>query len=232
MEHIRNVKHFIEIQLLEKHSNFDGPLLEIGCGRGKKTTWLGSFEQFKVVGVDVDAEEIQRAKHNITPYTQFICQDIFDMTDQYPGILLTEVLEHIPEPQAFLQQIYHLCKPGGFLILTTPNGYCLKELMMRGSTWIFPKRIRAWYRHQIGHDQIFNESPHVQWFTLRRLRKMLIDVGFSIEEAAAFNLWSEIRWTFFTWIKLPRQLKTIEQQITPYTPVWMREHWGVYAVKE
>ncbi len=67
MEHIRNVKHFIEIQLLEKHSNFDGPLLEIGCGRGKKTTWLGSFEQFKVVGVDVDAEEIQRAKHNITP---------------------------------------------------------------------------------------------------------------------------------------------------------------------
>lgn len=40
----------------------------------------------------------------------------------YDGVVSVEVIEHVPEDSLFVRQIHRILKPGGFLVLTTPNG--------------------------------------------------------------------------------------------------------------
>lgn len=49
--------------------------------------------------------------------------------EPFDAVLAGEVLEHVAHPDRFMQSIAHLVKPGGYLILTTPNGgYFLNRL--------------------------------------------------------------------------------------------------------
>lgn len=41
-------------------------------------------------------------------------------TDYFDVVLLSNVLEHIPEPERLLREIYRILKPGGKLIMVTP----------------------------------------------------------------------------------------------------------------
>lgn len=43
-------------------------------------------------------------------------------SESYDGVVSVEVIEHVPNDAAFISQIHRLLKPGGSLVLTTPNG--------------------------------------------------------------------------------------------------------------
>lgn len=49
-------------------------------------------------------------------------------TGSYDGVLCIEVLEHIVEDEAFIEQTARILKPGGWLYLTTPNGDYIKNV--------------------------------------------------------------------------------------------------------
>ncbi len=42
--------------------------------------------------------------------------------DSFDGVITIEVIEHVPEDELFVKNIARVLKPGGFLILSTPNG--------------------------------------------------------------------------------------------------------------
>lgn len=50
--------------------------------------------------------------------------NMFDLRVEMPFdiVLMTEVIEHVAHPDQFLQQAAALAKPGGYVIMTTPNG--------------------------------------------------------------------------------------------------------------
>lgn len=57
--------------------------------------------------------------------------NVFDLHFPKPFdvILITEIIEHVAHPDAFLKKIGELVKPGGYVVLTTPNGgYFLNKL--------------------------------------------------------------------------------------------------------
>jgi len=49
-----------------------------------------------------------------------------DMT--YDGVVSVEVIEHVPDDSAFVRQIHRVLKPGGAVIMTTPNGETKKNV--------------------------------------------------------------------------------------------------------
>ena len=56
------------------------------------------------------------------PYHDYVC-DIQDIPEnnQYDLILLTEVLEHVPDPVATLKKMYKLLNKDGYLVTTVPS---------------------------------------------------------------------------------------------------------------
>jgi len=82
------------------------------------------------------------------PYAavDYVC----DLTDipveeaRYEGVLLTQVLEHVPEPQPVLRELFRILAPGGRLWLTAPLFYAEHE-----QPYDFYRYTQFGFRHQL-----------------------------------------------------------------------------------
>jgi 2-polyprenyl-6-hydroxyphenyl methylase/3-demethylubiquinone-9 3-methyltransferase len=76
---------------------------------------------------------------------EFMPGDIFrlEALPKYDVVLATEVIEHVAHPDAFLVKIARLVRPGGFVVLTTPNGEYFRNTLPRFSDTPNPERFEA-----------------------------------------------------------------------------------------
>jgi 2-polyprenyl-3-methyl-5-hydroxy-6-metoxy-1,4-benzoquinol methylase len=97
-----------------------GRLLEIGCGSGRM---LKSMQEkgWDVVGVDPDPIAIKNAKSKGLIVYQGILADQKFSDDSFDAIALSHVIEHVPDPLSLLKECERILKPGGHLVLITPN---------------------------------------------------------------------------------------------------------------
>lgn len=71
---------------------------------------------------DAMLAEIKRRRSNVGSIK---LEDITETTFNdctFDGVVSVEVIEHVPDDTAFVSQIHRILKPGGILVLTTPNG--------------------------------------------------------------------------------------------------------------
>lgn len=64
-------------------------------------------------------------------HIEFAPGNAFDLAEnhKFDLVLLTEMIEHVAHPDRLLMQMAQLVKPGGYIIMTTPNGeYFLNSL--------------------------------------------------------------------------------------------------------
>lgn len=108
-----------------------GRVLDIACGVGYGTQMIAKakkHEVTEVLGVDLDEETITYAKanyyHPLVKYQQASAADrsLPKLLGQFDTIISFETLEHLQEEKQFLNNLYHLLKPGGTLIISTPFG--------------------------------------------------------------------------------------------------------------
>lgn len=107
-----------EILRLGFRENGQLRILDVGCGDGLLFPSLAGFG--RVFGVEADESTFVPD----TPWRgQIYCQP-FDTAFQplltFDLILMLDVLEHLPEPAAALQQACRLLNPGGRILITVP----------------------------------------------------------------------------------------------------------------
>src|SRR5215831_9247945 len=93
-------------------------ILDMGCGTGWLTSILSEFGE--AVGVDL-APEAARKRH---PHIQFVGADITNWRpelDRFDVVVSQEVIEHVHDQVGLVGLVHRLLRPGGYLILTTPN---------------------------------------------------------------------------------------------------------------
>lgn len=71
----------------------------------------------------------------------------------FDGVVSVEVLEHVEEDEAFAANVARVLKPGGFFLMTTPNGDFVKNTN--------PDHKRHYLRNQL-HDLLANHFDEVQ----------------------------------------------------------------------
>ncbi|MFN3529224.1 MAG: class I SAM-dependent methyltransferase [Bacteroidia bacterium] len=110
-------RHIIAYQ--EAATRIGGYVLEVGCGEGYGISILAPVcDQY--LGIDKFPTQIDLPKHarilqlEVPPFTG-LADDSFDYVVSF------QVIEHIQDDLRFLQEIRRVLKPGGKLILTTPN---------------------------------------------------------------------------------------------------------------
>lgn len=100
-------------------------VLDCGCGEGYGTALLAERATLSV-GLDREPEVVAyaTAKYREADRAAFVAAS----ADQLPFaeasfdvIVCFQVLEHLPDPLAFLHEVRRLLAPGGVFMLTTPN---------------------------------------------------------------------------------------------------------------
>ena len=136
-----------------------GEMLDIGCGKlPYKEYVLSNSKITKYIGLDIE---------NALEYEQGVSSDYtwdglkmpFD-DESYDSAFGTEVLEHCPDPEIVLKEVYRVLKPGGVFYLTVPF---------------------LWNLHEVPHDE-YRYTP----FSLRR---HLENSGFSNIDIQATGGW-------------------------------------------
>jgi SAM-dependent methyltransferase len=115
-------------------------ICDLGCGVGWISAELAKFG--RVTGVDLSPEGVRIATAR-WPSINFIVADILSWrpTKQFDIVVSSEVIEHIEEKEQFADTVSALVRPGGYLILTTPNKYWKAAAFAGGAR---PQTIEAW----------------------------------------------------------------------------------------
>jgi SAM-dependent methyltransferase len=97
-------------------------VLEVGCGEGYGTALLAATAS-RVLGVDYDAETVAHAAANY-PQAAFVLANLaaLPVPSASVDVLATlQVIEHVWNHREFVQECLRALRPGGLLIVTTPN---------------------------------------------------------------------------------------------------------------
>lgn len=97
-------------------------ILEVGCGQGYLTYALVKAG-FNAIGLDISDTAVASARHRYGNF--YFCEEaktFFMKTKERPSfIILSEVIEHLPDPASFISELMDYLQPGGAIIVTTPN---------------------------------------------------------------------------------------------------------------
>ena len=96
-------------------------ICDLGCGAGWLTNMLSAFGP--TLGVELSPQAVELARQRY-PGAEFICADATrwePQKAQFDVVVSQEVLEHIVDKRAYLRVARRSLKPGGCLVMTTPN---------------------------------------------------------------------------------------------------------------
>ncbi|NPV86388.1 MAG: class I SAM-dependent methyltransferase [Anaerolineae bacterium] len=108
--------------LAQKYGAREGNVLEVGCGMGDLLAWFP--HAYRTYGVDVNLWALLLARKNV-PQAQFLrllAEDLDIFPESYFQIVIAKhIVEHLHDPFAVIGKVSRLLKPGGLLLMATPN---------------------------------------------------------------------------------------------------------------
>lgn len=98
--------------------------IDIACGTGYGTALL-SEKVTQVIGIDISDEALEFAQSNYaSPKVAFIksfAEKTFFKDKSFDAVIAFEMIEHLDNPKSFLIEASRILKPGGYLLISTPN---------------------------------------------------------------------------------------------------------------
>lgn len=101
-------------------------VLDIGCGGGLVSEPLARLGAH-MTGIDPARENIEAARAHAEPqglaidYRATTVEALVEAGAQFDAVLCLEVVEHVPDPAAFLALCTKLVRPGGLMVTSTIN---------------------------------------------------------------------------------------------------------------
>ena len=152
-------------------------ILDLGCASGYLARELKRTDNF-VAGLDISDKFAQTLKNDLDYFAIFdIEEDIWPqefLTDKFDLIIGAEVIEHLFSPQEFLKKIKKVLKPGGEVIITTPNFL------------VWNNRLRM-LLGQYGNKEKFFDQGHINLFSYCGFKKLLRENDYQV--LAEDNVW-------------------------------------------
>jgi len=154
-------------QLQNRMPPFEGlRLLDYGCGLGSLLVVAREFG-FTPEGIEQDPVACHEASATVGNRIYRSIDDLsrHDPAARFDLVTVWNVIEHLREPWADLQQLRRLLRPGGSLLVTTMNVHCVRA-RLEGSKW-----------------ENYANPTHFYYFDRRSLQRLIRHAGFgSVKE--------------------------------------------------
>jgi len=151
----------------------NGRLLDVGCGSGD---WLLMMRDlgWKVVGSDFDQQAVKVGAERGLDISLGSLEEQSYPDNSFDAVTLSHVIEHVPAPLETLQECFRILKPGGKIVLLTPNGQSLSHRVFKA-------------------DWRGLEPPrHLHIFSLGSMDRLLAQAGFPQRSVRPFIVTSVI----------------------------------------
>lgn len=161
-----------------------GILLDVGCGRGDLMAYAGGgFERY--VGADVLRFDGFPADADLLAVD--LDTGRVPATDGFADVVAAvETIEHLENPRAFCRELTRLAKPGGWIVVTTPN-----QLSVLGKLGLVLLNEFPWFRGR-------NYPAHITALLEVDLRRIAAECGW-VDVAVGYSGRGRMPGTRYSW---------------------------------
>lgn len=140
-------------------------ILDLGCGNGRLLTQLRAHgpASWELVGVDFSEAAVRQCREKGFRARAMRIEDFTAEDGTFDAVIMLQLIEHLEDPRGTLARVRALLKPGGLLILETPNVAGLDYRWFRGRWW-----------------GMYHFPRHWNLFSTSGLERLLQDVGFVV----------------------------------------------------
>lgn len=109
-------------KLFDVKGNAKGRMLDVGCGAKPYSSLFSPLVE-EYIGIDLPSTS--HGVNQIDVYANAMALPL--KSNSFDTVLCSEVLEHVPEPQCLVHELWRVLKINGFLLLSTPQNYWVHE---------------------------------------------------------------------------------------------------------
>ena len=193
-------------RLLQAHIGDARNILDMGCGFGHITCYIGGHLNRNVVGLDLAYLKLVSARseairQHVAPKTLFVCGDVVQPPfpiASFDCIVLSEVLEHLLDPASGLRACSDLLRQQGTIIITTPSRHNLNYtnnpfIILEKTLSLISDTILAPYHNLHARYEYNWRNPEPEYgmhynFSRQHLRRLLLDAGFKTVWRGSFEI--------------------------------------------
>ncbi|HEY2007471.1 MAG TPA: class I SAM-dependent methyltransferase [Rhizomicrobium sp.] len=149
-------------------------VLDLACGQGALA------KRFIDAGYSMTCCDLIDDKCKIKDEAEFVQANLNEdfagrFSELFDCVIASEIIEHLENPRHFLREINALLRPGGLLLITTPN------VDSPFSKAVF---LRAGY-HQGFSPYDYTESGHITPMSLSDIRRAVTESGFLLNDKSS-----------------------------------------------
>ncbi len=149
------------IKEIHKLGFMEGRLLDVGCATGFFME-IAQQKGFDVSGVELSSFAVQKGREKGLSIIQGTLESDDFKKESFDVVTMCDVLEHVTDPKGFLSEAKRILRPGGILLINTPNA---ESFVAR----VFGKK---WH--------LIVPPEHVHYFSPRNLGSFLAQNGFEV----------------------------------------------------
>ncbi|GJM44691.1 MAG: hypothetical protein DHS20C21_15330 [Gemmatimonadota bacterium] len=169
------LRETVEMGVMGLRGPAAGRLLDVGCGSGRflrKMQALG----WDVEGVELDEEAVAIARHSgLTVHAGELRAGLLP-DSSFDAITLNHVIEHVPSPRETLSLCARALRPGGRLVVATPN-------------------VEGWGHRRFGDKWFHLDVPrHLFLFGPETLRQCMVQAGLEVVHAGTASRSASLVW--------------------------------------
>ncbi len=165
------------IRAVEREVSPGATVLEIGCSQANASLLLAEAG-YRTIGLDLRPQALEYARSKCER-GQFSCvtasvEALPFATECFDAVILGELLEHCADPPVIVRECARSVKPGGIVVVTTPNGA------------YFGNRVPRYHPGDAAAVELAERQfgpageDHLFAFTLASLRQVLAAAGLEV----------------------------------------------------
>lgn len=198
--------------------------LEVGPGSGVYLPAL--CERFaSVTAIDVEPahisalDELKRSHRNLNLLVTDLCKQ--EWTAKFDLVLCSEVIEHVPDPAAFMAGLARAVDDDGILVLSTPQPWSLMELTAN----IALSPLLIWLPKLVYREPVL-PTGHISVQSCKQVKKLLTGNGFEILHTELFGLYMPLLAEFGgdTAVRVLDSMERTVKRIGPTGALWTQLH--------